>query len=217
MNSNKNNRTLSIILFVVAAMVGMSFAAVPLYKVFCRMTGYGGTTQVSAVAPTPDQILERSIEVRFNAGTGPGLNWDFKPDQRKTRVKLGAQGLTTFSAKNLSNGTISAVAVYNVSPAKAGQYFHKIQCFCFGEQSLKPGEKVEYPVVFFVDPSLDKDPNMQDVETITLSYTFFQKDDPKLDKAIENFYATPVQASQPDSKAREKAWAGTVALPPEKQ
>lgn len=200
-------------MFVVVAMVGMSFAAVPLYKVFCRMTGYGGTTQVAIAAPTPDKILKRTVEIRFNAQTGPGLNWDFKPDQRKTRLRLGAQGLTTFSAKNLTNGEVTAVAVYNVSPPKAGIYFHKIQCFCFGEQSLKPGEKVDYPVVFFVDPDMDKDPNMQDVETITLSYTFFQKDDPKLDKAIENFYSTPVKTPKLD----DKALAGTVALPPEKQ
>jgi cytochrome c oxidase assembly protein subunit 11 len=216
-SSNKNNRTLIVILIVVAGMVGMSFAAVPLYKVFCRVTGYGGTTQVAQTAPSADKILKRSIEIRFNASTGPGLNWDFKPDQRKVRVQLGAQGLTTFSAKNLMNSDVHAVAVYNVSPPKAGVYFHKIQCFCFGEQTLKPGEKVDYPVVFYVDPSLDKDPNMQDVETITLSYTFFQKDDPKLDKAIENFYSAPVKTSKPGGKDREKAWAGTVALPPEKQ
>lgn len=216
MSHNKNTRTLVVILCVVSGMIGMSYAAVPLYKVFCRMTGYGGTTQVSATLPSPDKVLKRTVEIRFNAGTGPGLNWDFKPDQRKTRVQLGAQGLTTFSAKNLTNGEITAVAVYNVSPPKAGIYFHKIQCFCFGEQSLKPGEKVDYPVVFFVDPDMDKDPNMQDVDTITLSYTFFQKDDPKLDKAIENFYATPVTPKKTD-KDKEKAWAGTVALPPEKQ
>lgn len=213
MSRSKNNRTLTIVLLVVAGMIGLSFASVPLYRVFCRVTGYGGTTQVSAVAPAPDQILKRSVEIRFNTDTGPGLNWTFKPDQRKTRVRLGAQGLTTFSAQNLTNGTVHAVAVYNVSPPKAGIYFHKIQCFCFGEQSLKAGEKVDYPVVFFVDPAMDKDPNMQDVDSITLSYTFFQKDDPKLDKAIEAFYSTPVKTPKPD----QNPLAGTVALPPEKQ
>jgi len=202
-------------MFVVLCMVGMSFAAVPLYKAFCRMTGYGGTTQVSIAAPSPDKVLKRTVEIRFNADTGPGLNWDFKPDQRKTQVQLGAQGLTTFSAKNRSNNTVTAVAVYNVTPPKAGAYFHKIQCFCFGEQSLKPGEKVDYPVVFFVDPSMDKDPNMQDVETITLSYTFFQKDDPRIDAALETLGSAPVAPKS--SKLDKNALAGTVALPPEKQ
>lgn len=215
MSNNKNNRTLTVILTVVCLMVGASFAAVPLYKAFCRMTGYGGTTQRSEVAPSPDHILNRTVEIRFNADTGPSLNWDFKPDQRKTGIKLGAQGLATFSAKNRMDSNVTAVAVYNVSPPKAGKYFHKIQCFCFGEQTLKPGEKVDYPVVFFVDPAMDKDPNMVDVSSITLSYTFFQKDDPRIDAALEALGSEPVV---PKTQELDKnAFVGTVALPSEKQ
>ncbi|MGZ9109200.1 MAG: cytochrome c oxidase assembly protein [Micavibrio sp.] len=204
----KNRRLLTGIFLVVLFMVGMSFAAVPLYKVFCQVTGFGGTTQVSAAAPADTDVLDRTINVKFNADVARNVLWSFQSDQRDIDVRLGQQGLISFSAKNTDRVPVTAVAVYNVTPPKAGKYFHKIQCFCFGEQTLNPGEKATYPVVFFVDPALDKDPNMTDVTTITLSYTFFQAETPELEAAMESF------AAQSPS---DPATAGTVALPPEKQ
>lgn len=204
----KNRRLLSGIFLVVLFMVGMSFAAVPLYKVFCQITGFGGTTQVSAAAPADSDILDRTINVKFNADVARNVLWSFQSDQRAVDVRLGQQGLISFSAKNTDRVPVTAVAVYNVTPPKAGKYFHKIQCFCFGEQTLNPGEKATYPVVFFVDPALDKDPNMEDVTTITLSYTFFQAETPELEAAMEKFAAP---------SPSDPATAGTVALPPEKQ
>lgn len=220
--TRKNRRLAVIVTLVGLTMLGLSFAAVPLYKVFCRVTGYGGTTQVSESAPTEDQILERIVNVKFNTDVGRNMVWSFHPDQRETPVRLGQQGIVTFTAINNDRVPVHGVAVYNVSPPKAGKYFHKIQCFCFGEQSLNPGEKAVYPVLFFVDPSMDKDPDMQDVTTITLSYTFFQKDTPELDKAIENFYTSPNPDEKPATDPKSilndpQAVAGTVALPPEKQ
>ena len=193
---------LSIILIVVTIMVGMSFAAVPLYKLFCQVTGFGGTTMVSSALP--DHILDRSIRVKFNTDTGRNMLWTFHSDQRQIDVRLGQQGVMSFSAENRDKVTITGVAVYNVTPPKAGKYFHKLQCFCFGEQSLKPGEKVTYPVVFYIDPAMNDDPDMADVRTITQSYTFFPAETAELDAAIERFNSAP-------------ATAGTVALPPEKQ
>lgn len=204
----KNRRLLTGIFLVVLFMVGMSFAAVPLYKVFCQITGFGGTTQISAAAPADDAILDRIINVKFNADVARNVLWSFQSDQRDIDVRLGQQGLISFSAKNTDRVPVTAVAVYNVTPPKAGKYFHKIQCFCFGEQTLNPGEKATYPVVFFVDPALDQDPNMEDVTTITLSYTFFQAETPELEAAMEKFVA---------QSPSDPATAGTVALPPEKQ
>jgi cytochrome c oxidase assembly protein subunit 11 len=204
----KNRRLLSGIFLVVLFMVGMSFAAVPLYKVFCRVTGFGGTTHVSAAAPADTDILDRTINVKFNADVARNVLWSFQSDQRDIDVRLGQQGLISFSAENTDRVPVTAVAVYNVTPPKAGKYFHKIQCFCFGEQTLNPGEKATYPVVFLVDPALDKDPNMEDVTTITLSYTFFQAETPELEAAMERFVA---------QSPSDPATAGTVALPPEKQ
>jgi cytochrome c oxidase assembly protein subunit 11 len=208
----KNRRLMSIVMIAVAVMLAMSFAAVPLYKVFCQVTGFGGTTQMSSTAPDEKDILERKVTIKFNADTGRHLAWKFQSDQRQIDVKLGQKGLISFSAENKDRVPVTAVAVYNVSPPKAGKYFHKISCFCFGEQSLNPGEKATYPVVFFVDPSMDQDPNMADVTTITLSYIFYGAETPELETAMENFNAAGIAANIPDP-----ATSGTVALPPEKQ
>ena len=216
--ADRNKRTLTVILLVVAGMVCLSFAAVPLYKVFCRVTGFGGTTQVSERAPDENQILKRTVEIRFNADVGRNMLWSFRPDKRLVNVQLGQQGLVTFTARNKDRVPVTGVAAYNVTPSKAGKYFHKIQCFCFGEQSLNPGESATYPVIFFVDPSMDKDPNMVDVTSITLSYTFFQKDAPELETAMENLGKEDDATSGPKSLADDpQALSGTVALPPEKQ
>ena len=159
---------------VVASMVGLAYAAVPLYRLFCQVTGYGGTPQTADAASS--EIGERIIKVRFNADIGAGLPWRFKPVQRQMTLRVGETGLAFFRAENQGRNAISGQATYNVTPLKAGIYFNKIACFCFTEQRLEPGQTVDMPVSFFIDPEISKDPNLDDVKTITLSYTFFQLD-----------------------------------------
>ena len=156
---------------VIAMMLGLTAAAVPLYRLFCQVTGYGGTTQVAEALPAAP--LERTIKVRFNAEVDPELPWTFQPAQREVEVRIGEQSLAYYRARNRSDHAIVGQAVYNVTPFKAGPYFDKIACFCFEEQLLQPGEEVDMPVSFFVDPAILDDPNTGDVRTITLSYTFF--------------------------------------------
>jgi cytochrome c oxidase assembly protein subunit 11 len=156
---------------LVVGMVGMSFAAVPLYRMFCQATGYGGTPQIGGV---PEGPTNQHVVIRFNADTNPGLPWKFAPDQPQVTVALGEEQLATYHATNTAAATITGTALYNVTPDKAAKYFHKTACFCFNEQTLKPGEKAEFPVTFFVDPELATDPATADVTTITLSYTFFR-------------------------------------------
>ena len=212
----KNRRLLLVVFLVVGGMVGLSFAAVPLYRMFCQVTGFGGTTQMAAAAPDEKDILERRVTVKFNTDTGRNLLWSFRADQREMDVKLGQKGLISFSARNNDRVSVDGVAVYNVTPLKAGKYFNKVSCFCFGEQTLKPGESAQYPVVFFIDPAMDSDPNMDDVRTITLSYTFFGAESDDLQDAMENF--TPAGgAANAVGDAGNPALSGTVALPPEKQ
>ena len=169
------NRRLAAASFLTAAgMVGAAYAAVPLYEIFCQVTGYGGTTQVAEVAP--ERVLDRRITIRFNADTDRKLPWRFAPAQDKVDLKIGEHGLAFYRAKSLSPDTIVGTASFNVTPAKAGQYFNKIACFCFTEQKLDAGREVDMPVSFFVDPAIADDPNLDDVTTITLSYTFFRMD-----------------------------------------
>ena len=171
----QRNRRLATASFLTAAgMVGAAYAAVPLYEIFCQVTGYGGTTQIAEVAP--ERLLDRRIIVRFNADADRKLPWRFAPAQDKVDLKIGEHGLAFYRAKNLSPDTIVGTASFNVTPAKAGQYFNKISCFCFTEQKLEAGREVDMPVSFFVDPAIADDPNLDDVRTITLSYTFFRMD-----------------------------------------
>ena len=163
----------------VAGMVGLSFAAVPLYKLFCQATGYGGTPQVAEMAP--DVVIDRTIVVRFNADVDRELSWRFKPMQRSIEVRPGESHLAFYEAANESDHPILGQAAYNVTPQKAGIYFTKIECFCFTEQYLAPGERSEMPVSFFIDPALVDDRNMNDLGTITLSYTFFDLGQEALD------------------------------------
>lgn len=199
---DKNKRTLSVILMVVAGMVGLAFASVPLYRLFCAVTGYGGTTMVSAKAP--DAVLERQVTVRFTTSTSRNMNWDFRAERHQETLKLGQQGLIAFVAKNKDKTPTAGTALYNVTPAKVGKYFQKIQCFCFDEQVLKPGEEMQMPVLYFIDPKLNDDPDMEDVKTITLSYTFFPADSEELDKAFEAFIMAP-EADKPAQDAAKKA------------
>ncbi|MFK7839459.1 MAG: cytochrome c oxidase assembly protein [Bdellovibrionales bacterium] len=184
--SRKNARLGLTILGLVVGMIALSYAFVPLYNLFCRVTGFAGTTQVAT--ELPDVILDREVTVKFNAETNRNLPWDFKPEQREITVKLGQRGLTAYSAYNKAMTPTGGTAVYNVTPLKVGKYFHKIQCFCFDEQILSPKEYVDMPVMFYIDPAMNDDPLMQDIDTITLSYTFFTAQSEELDQAMEAFY-----------------------------
>jgi cytochrome c oxidase assembly protein subunit 11 len=155
----------------VAGMVGMAFAAVPLYKIFCQVTGYGGTTQRAERAPGEED--SRVVTVRFDANTGNDLGWSFRPAQRDMKVRVGEVAEATFIAENRGAKTTSGVASFNVSPGEAGLYFNKISCFCFTTQTLAAGEKRDLKVQFFVDPSIVRDHEMDSTDTITLSYSLY--------------------------------------------
>jgi len=182
MSRARRGKALTVVLAtsLIAGSLALTAAAVPLYRLFCQVTGYGGTTQVAEALPaTP---LDQTIKVRFNADVDPALPWSFRPAQREVEVRLGEQNLAYFHARNRSDRAIVGQAVYNVTPFKAGSYFDKIACFCFDEQVLQPGEEVDMPVSFFVDPAIATDPNTRDVTTITLSYTFFMVEDAAPDR-----------------------------------
>ena len=161
---------------LVAGMVGLSFAAVPLYRMFCQATGYGGTTQRAETAPT--DVLDRMVTVRFDANVNPNLPWSFAPEQRTMQVHIGENALVFFKATNNSDKPVSGTAGFNVSPQAAGRYFTKVQCFCFTQQTLAPGQSIEMPVSFFVDPKFIEDESTENIPEITLSYTFYRSDDP---------------------------------------
>lgn len=171
--SARNTRTMVIILSVVIGMIGLSFASVPLYQIFCQVTGYGGTTQVAANSYDMP-ILDREVRVSFTSSTQPDLPWEFEPMQRRVTVNLGEEALVFYRARNVSDKPVTGTAVFNVTPFKTGPYFSKIECFCFTEQTLQPGEEMVMPVTFFVDPVMDEEQNLDDVKEITLSYTFFE-------------------------------------------
>jgi cytochrome c oxidase assembly protein subunit 11 len=155
----------------VAAMVGMSFAAVPLYRIFCQATGYGGTTRQATAAPA--EVGDRMVTVRFDSNIANGLGWNFRPLQREVKVKLGEVGQAVFLAQNRTSKSETATAVFNVAPDAVGAYFNKIACFCFSDQTLAPGQSTELGVTFFVDPAYADDADLATVATITLSYTLF--------------------------------------------
>ena len=157
---------------VAAAMVGASFAAVPLYNMFCRVTGFAGTTQVSRIAPK--HMLARELTVRFDSNVMPGLPWKFMPEQNSIKVHIGEVVTVHYKVINEAARTISAQASYNVTPLSVGAYFDKINCFCFTEQTMKPGETREMTVVFYVDPKIVDDRDQDPLNTITLSYTFYR-------------------------------------------
>ncbi|MDE2384500.1 MAG: cytochrome c oxidase assembly protein [Alphaproteobacteria bacterium] len=177
-NQAKNLKVAMIAGSVFVGMIGLSYAAVPLYKAFCQATGYGGTTQRAEKAP--DKSTDKTIFVRFDANTSSALGWSFKARQTEMKVKIGEQVIAYFDAKNISAKESTGSAVYNVTPPTAGPYFDKIQCFCFTKHTLKPGEADEFPVVFFVDPSILNDPDGKGTEEITLSYTFYPADSAQL-------------------------------------
>jgi cytochrome c oxidase assembly protein subunit 11 len=155
----------------VVGMVGAAYAAVPFYNWFCRKTGFGGTPLIAEQAPTAP--ISRKITIRFDGNVAGGLPWTFGPDATSTVVHLGETKLFHYTAKSYGSTPTEGVASYNISPPEAAGYFNKLQCFCFTNQKLAPGETLDMPVVFFVDPALDKDPEFRSLDTITLSYTFF--------------------------------------------
>lgn len=173
---NRNTRTALYCVAVVALMGGLSYAAVPLYQIFCQVTGFGGTTQrVEALA---DRVLDRAMTVRFDSNVSSALAWNFGPAQREVTLKIGEKGLAFYRATNTSKRELTGTATFNVSPPSAGLYFSKVECFCFTEQTLQPGESVDMPVMFFIDPDIEHDADLAKLNTITLSYTFFPVEQP---------------------------------------
>lgn len=171
-NACRSNLSVALLcLAFVGGMVGMSYAAVPLYQIFCQVTGYGGTTQ--RVEQYSDTILNRTIKVRFDANVSSGLPWNFKPVEREITLRIGETTQIAYTAENLFNAPTSGRASFNVAPGLAGSYFNKVECFCFTDTELKPGEKLDMPVVFYIDPDIVNQPEFENLHTITLSYTFF--------------------------------------------
>jgi cytochrome c oxidase assembly protein subunit 11 len=171
----KNRRTMMSLLMIVAGMSGLAAASPPLYRIFCQVTGFGGTTMRAQALP--DQINERVITVRFDANVAD-IPWAFQPEVRAVPVRIGENGLISYRATNKGPVAITGTATFNVTPEIAGGYFNKLACFCFTDQRLEPGESIEMPVSFFVDPAILKDRNLDGVNTITLSYTFFRSKTP---------------------------------------
>ena len=170
---HRNRRTALIFAAIAAAMLGLGFASAPLYRLFCQVTGFGGTTQrISEAEAATVTASAKTITVRFDANVERGFPWLFRPEQVKDTVSIGARDMAIFTARNLSDQPVTGTATFNVEPAYVGKYFDKVQCFCFTEQTLKPGEEVRMPVVYYVDPAILDDKDAVDVESITLSYTF---------------------------------------------
>ena len=173
--SKKNNNALFWAFVVVFFMLGLSFASVPLYDLFCRVTGYAGTVQRATLAPGSTGQYN-NIQIRFDSNISPDLNWEFKAPKQEIIVQPGVQEIIYYTAKNLSDKASTGTAVFNVSPPKAGSIFMKVDCFCFVKQTLNPGEEVKMPVSFYVDPSINDDENTKNLKEITLSYTFYNAD-----------------------------------------
>jgi cytochrome c oxidase assembly protein subunit 11 len=169
---DRNVRTLAMLVGVVVAMTGLAYASVPLYKLFCQVTGYGGTPMRADAAP--GEVSDRVINVTFTADVAAGLGWRFKAEQKSLDLKIGENKLAFYSAENLEGGPVTGQATFNVSPDIFGPYFTKIECFCFTEQTLQAGQKVDMPVSFFIDPAILQDPQLKNINNVTLSYTFFR-------------------------------------------
>lgn len=171
--NDRRNRTIAISCAAfVAGMVGAAYASVPLYDLFCKVTGYGGTTR-QVTSADGVSVVDRDVTVRFDANVAPGLPWSFTPDQRSVTLKLGEMRTVTYRAKNISDTPTVGTATFNVTPGQTGSYFSKIACFCFTEQRLEPGQEIEMGVTFYVDPAMLEDDDTKSIGTITLSYTFF--------------------------------------------
>ena len=189
---NKNARVAAAAGMGAIAMIGAAYAAVPLYNLFCRVTGYGGTTQIAEAGAR--EVLDREVEVLFDANTDLSLPWTFEPAQRSMTVNVGQTAIAYYRATNHSDEPVTGVASFNVTPYKAGRYFSKIECFCFSEQTLQPGQSIDMPVLFFVDPEMDEQRDLDDVTVLTLSYTFYRTEtepEPETAGAAERRDAAP--------------------------
>lgn len=180
-NGARNRRVAIACAAFAVGMVGLAYASVPLYRLFCQLTGFAGTTQ--RVDRPSSTVLDRVINVRFDANVGPGLAWEFRPVVATMDVKIGENALAVYKVTNRSNKPLVGSATFNVTPDQVGAFFNKIECFCFTEQRLEPGESVEMPVSFYVDPAIVDDPDGAKVRNITLSYTFYPVDKPKAPKS----------------------------------
>ena len=190
--SRSNRRVAMVCGGIFFAMVGLAYAAVPLYNLLCQVTGFGGTTQRAEQAS--EEIIARKITVRFDGNVTPGLGWDFRPEHRTVTLNMGETGQMAYVATNIGSNPSVGTSVFNVAPFEAGVYFNKLECFCFTEQPLAAGESVNMPVVFFVDPAMDKDPELKHVTEITLSYTFYPAETP----------VKPVAAKSEDAAAANR-------------
>ena len=175
MTTDRNARVAFGVAGIVAGMVGLSFAAVPLYRAFCQVTGWGGTTQVAEAEA--DRVLDRRVTIRFDASRAHDMPWAFRPAQVSQTLRIGETGLAYYEATNLSDEPVIGSATFNVQPAKAGQFFMKVDCFCFEDQLLQPGETMLMPVTYYIDPELADEERLDDVREITLSYTFYRNED----------------------------------------
>ena len=187
---NPKNRTAAWLGLVALVMVSLSFAAVPFYRWFCQVTGFGGTTAVAEAAP--DEILDQTIRVRFDGSKERDMPWEFKPVERVMEIRIGETGLAFYEATNTADYPVAGQASYNVTPDQAGGYFTKIECFCFTEQVLQPGESVLMPVTFYVDPEIARDREAKFIREITLSYTFHQIPLPEVEASLAPAPVQPV-------------------------
>ncbi len=172
-----------------ASMIGVAYAAVPLYDLFCRVTGFDGTPVVGTQAPA--ETLNRRVTVRFDSNVGPGLGWSFRPEVPEVEARLGETRTVFFKVRNESSRATTGVATYNVQPGQMGAHFVKLKCFCFEEQTLKPGESMDFPVVFYIDPAITKDRNLNDMASVTLSYTYFASRNGQPLAAVDQGLAKP--------------------------
>ncbi len=180
---NSAGKTAAVLALVAGLMLSLSFAAVPFYDWFCRVTGYGGTTGVAEAGS--DRVLDQTVKVRFDASREAGMPWEFSAQQVEMTLRIGENALAFYEAFNPTDKPVAGVASYNVMPDQAGAHFIKVQCFCFNEQVLQPGERIVMPVAFFVDPAIADDPEAREIREITLSYTFHQTELPKTQAALE--------------------------------
>ena len=170
---HKNRRVLTLMLGIAVGMVGLAYASVPLYRMFCQVTGFGGTPQMQLGGQAPGAVGDMTFKVFFNADTSANLPWEFKPQQREVTVKAEQDQLIAYEARNLSDRAVMGTAVFNITPETAAQYFVKTQCFCFEKQTLEAGRTMNFPVLFYLDPAILQDPDVENLREITLSYTFY--------------------------------------------
>lgn len=191
--ARRNRKTALMVFGLIALMVLLVANSVTLYRIYCQITGQGGTATQAAAST---EIIDREITVRFNADVNKNLNWSFKAEQQEVKVKVGQEALVSFRATNRSSKPIAGTAMYNITPDTVGKYFNKTQCFCFNYQLIQPGRSVNFPVVFYIDPKIMKDREADGLKTITLSYTFFKADSPELEQAMQDFTAEPKSANK---------------------